>query len=198
VGFAFVTSITPGPNNTMLLQSGVHYGLRATVPHMLGINLGLALLVACVALGLGHLLMGQPKLYLALRYACAAYMVFLVWRIGTAGDIDTQDHAADRPMRFSEAAMFQWINPKVWVLALGAAASYPVGSTVAHDALVITAICALINAPCLIAWAGFGAGVRDVLSTPRRVNAFNWTMAVLLALSIVPLFVELAAETAAA
>ncbi len=197
VGLAFVTSITPGPNNTMLLQSGGHYGLRATVPLMLGIAVGLTLVIGSVGMGLGNLLVRQPTVYLALRYACVAYMLYLVWRIGTAGKIDASDHEGDRPVRFTEAMVFQWINPKVWLLALGAFTAYEVEGSVSDDVLLITATCTLINAPCVVAWAGFGAGVRDVLSTPRRVNAFNWTMAALLALSIIPLIQELVAETAA-
>ena len=117
-GFAFVSSVTPGPNNAMLLASGVNYGFRRTVPHIAGISLGCVAMLILVGLGLGRLFAAVPQLYLILRYAGAAYLLWLAWKIATAGPM-TDQKAASRPMTFWQAAAFQWVNPKAWILGGG-------------------------------------------------------------------------------
>ncbi len=118
--FAFVSSITPGPNNTMLLSSGVNFGFNRTVPHMLGISCGFAVMVLAVGLGLGAVFKAYPLLYTVLRYAGAAYLLYLAYKIATSGPVRDTGGQEGRPMSFLAAAAFQWVNPKAWVMAIGA------------------------------------------------------------------------------
>ena len=117
--FAFVSSITPGPNNTMLLASGVNFGFRRSMPHALGISIGFMLLVICVGLGLGEVFKLFPWAYTLLRYVGAAYLLYLAWKIANAGGMSDNPDEHGKPMTFLGAAAFQWVNPKAWIMALG-------------------------------------------------------------------------------
>lgn len=184
--YAFVTSITPGPNNTMLLASGVNFGFSRTIPHILGISLGFAAMVVAVGAGLGLLFVQWPVLHTALRWIGAAYLLWLAWKIASASSLDGSSSSA-RPMTFLQAAAFQWVNPKCWIMAIGAIATYlPTGSG-AWGLVFIAILYALINGPSVAVWAGFGVLIRRWLSTPRILQVFNITMALLLVLSLYPL-----------
>jgi threonine/homoserine/homoserine lactone efflux protein len=184
LGFAFVTSVTPGPNNMMLLASGVNFGLRRTVPHMLGISLGHMLMVVVVGLGLSGIFHAEPRLMVALKVAAVGYMLWLAWKIAHAAAPGTADAAA-RPFTFLQAAAFQWVNPKAWAMALGAIAAYAPEPDPARIAIV-AGVFAAVNLPSVSVWAGAGQALRGCLSDPRKLSVFNWTMAVLLVLSLVP------------
>ena len=120
--YAFVTSITPGPNNTMLLASGANFGFGPTVPNILGISLGFAAMVLAVGLGAGALFVAFPLAHDILRYGGALYLMVLAWRLARSGGAGTAETGA-RPLTFLEAAAFQWINPKAWIMAVGAVAT---------------------------------------------------------------------------
>lgn len=187
--FAMVSSITPGPNNLMLLASGVNFGFRATLPHMLGISVGFALMVLAVGVGLAGLFNVFPWLYSLLKWGGAAYLLYLAWKITQSGPIDSGNQAAQRaaPMSFFNAAAFQWINPKAWVMALGAFSTYvPATSGVLVVALA-AGIFGLINLPSVGMWALFGARVRHLLKIERNLRIFNYGMALLLVLSLYPM-----------
>ena len=181
--FSFVASITPGPNNLMLLASGVNFGVRRTLPHMAGIQIGFNALVLAVGLGLGALFAAVPGLQLALKVACSLYLLYLAWHIATAGAISPTAESA-RPMKLSEAVAFQAVNPKGWAMALSVAAGY--GGTSYVSTLVNMAVMFVVNAPCMLVWALFGVGLREALSDARRLRMFNGVMAILLVLSILP------------
>lgn len=186
VAFAFVTSITPGPNNLMLLASGLNFGVRRTVPHMLGIGIGFTVLVVAVGLGLSGVFRAAPVLYEVLKWMGAAYMLWLAWRIARSGPVSTDPDTRGHPMSFLGAAAFQWVNPKAWVMAVTAIATYgtPGSST---SIVLIAVVFGLVNLPSVSLWAAFGAGLRRVLSDARHVTMFNRTMAALLVLSLWPL-----------
>ncbi|NHB77534.1 LysE family translocator [Rhodobacter calidifons] len=184
LGFAFVTSVTPGPNNMMLLASGVNFGFRRTLPHMLGISLGHALMVFLVALGLAGVFTAWPPALVGLKAASVAYMLWLAWKIAHAG-APGEGRAKPQPMSFLQAAAFQWVNPKAWAMALGAVSAYVSEPSVAACALVAGAF-ALVNLPSVTLWAAAGQGLRRWLQAPARLAAFNWTMAGLLVLSLWP------------
>ncbi|MBA4326436.1 MAG: hypothetical protein C0426_15785 [Rhodobacter sp.] len=184
LGFAFVTSITPGPNNMMLLASGVNFGFRRTMPHMLGISMGHALMVFLVGLGLAGVFKAWPPALLALKVASVAYMLWLAWKIAQAG-APGEGRAKAAPMTFLQAAAFQWVNPKAWAMALGAVSAYVVEpSALAYAA--VAGVFALVNLPSVSVWAGAGQAMRRWLDGPGRLRAFNWTMAGLLVLSLWP------------
>lgn len=185
--FAFVSSITPGPNNTMLLASGVNFGFRRSIPHALGISLGFMWLVIAVGLGLGEVFKALPWAYTLLRYIGAAYLLYLAWKIATSRPMSDDIEGRGTPMSFLGAALFQWVNPKAWVMALGAITTYTPAQGYFTNVLVIAAVFALINLPSVCVWVGFGSGLRTVLRHPRWLRVFNGLMAGLLVLSLYPL-----------
>jgi threonine/homoserine/homoserine lactone efflux protein len=183
--FAFVTSVTPGPNNMMLLASGVNFGIRRTIPHMLGIAAGFTAMLLVVGLGLGAIVTAVPAVLVALKVASAAYMLWLAWRLATSGSFGAGTGPA-RPMRFIEAAGFQWINPKAWAMALTATSVYTQPDAFYLSVVIVALVFGAINLPSVGVWAGFGVGLRGFLAVPARLRVFNVAMAVLLALSVVP------------
>ncbi len=187
--FGLATSITPGPNNMMLLASGLNFGLRRTLPHMLGISAGYVVLMLAVGFGLGEALRSLPGAFLALKIVGGAYMLWLAWRIARSAPPDAQGSAsAGRPMSFLGAVAFQWVNPKAWVIVVTAAATYVAPDEFARDLLLVTLVCGLINLPSIGVWALFGASLRRFLADPLWLRRFNVAMAVLLVASLWPLF----------
>jgi len=184
MGFAFATSVTPGPNNMMLLASGANFGMRRTVPHMLGISVGHLVMVFLVGLGLAGLFQAEPRLFVALKVVSVAYMLWLAWKIATAAPPRAGD-VAGRPFSLVQAAAFQWVNPKAWAMALTAVTVYAPGGEVGTTA-VVAAVFAMVNLPSVAVWAAAGQALRRWLDTRRRLRAFNVTMAVLLVLSLWP------------
>ena len=184
--FAFVTSITPGPNNLMLLASGLNFGVRRTVPHMLGIGVGFTVMVLAVGLGLSGVFRVVPALYEVLKWVGAAYMLWLAWQIAHAGPVGPEPGARGRPMSFLAAAAFQWVNPKAWVMAVTAIPTYA-GAGGVTAVVIVAGVFGLVNLPSVSLWALCGAGLRRVLAEPRRVVLFNRAMAALLVLSLWPL-----------
>jgi len=184
--FAFTTSITPGPNNMMLFASGVNFGFKRTIPHMLGIGVGFFVLLIAVGLGLGALLHTVPLLYTVLKFAGGAYLVWIAWKIGTSRSLSERESGAE-PMSFLSAAAFQWINPKAWVMAVSAMATYTNEQLYLFSVLLVGLAFAVVNLPSVSTWAGFGSALRDWLSDPVRLKWFNITMAVLLVLSLWPM-----------
>ena len=182
--FALVTSVTPGPNNLMLMASGANFGFRRTVPHMLGVSLGFAMMTFLVGAGLTGLFQTHPVATTALEVVSVAYMLWLAWKIAhAAAPKDRQ--AGGTPMTFLQAAAFQWVNPKAWAMALSAVTLYAPDRSLWTVALV-AAIFGAVNLPSVSLWTLTGQQLRRVLTNPRRLTIFNWTMAGLLVLSLVP------------
>ncbi len=187
--FAFVTSITPGPNNFMLMASGVNFGFRRTIPHMLGIGVGFLSLLLGVGFGLGAVLAAYPALHMALKIAGGAYLLYLAWRIAMArsmGDGKAGEGAA-RPMTFLQAAAFQWVNPKAWVMAVTAMAVYTSPQAPFLSVVLVAVAFAVVNVPSVSAWAGFGVALRGFLADPVRLKWFNIAMGLLLVASLWPM-----------
>jgi threonine/homoserine/homoserine lactone efflux protein len=184
--FSFVTSVTPGPNNLMLLASGVNFGFRRTVPHMLGIGSGFGLLLLAVGFGLGAVLESAPTLFLAIKFCGAAYLLWLAWRIARSGPLEASTDGT-RPMRYLEATAFQWVNPKGWVMAVGAMAVYADPGNYVVSVFLVAAIFVAIGVPAISLWTGMGVGLRRFLDRPGTLRAFNWTMALLLVASLWPM-----------
>ena len=191
VVFAFVSSITPGPNNMMLLASGVNFGFRRSVPHMLGIGAGFMMLLLATGLGLGQLLERFPLIYTTLKYVGAAYMLWLAWKIANSGPMaDQPSQNAGTPMSFLGAAAFQWVNPKAWVMAVTAMATYTSPEQHLLTVVVVTLIFGAVNIPSVSTWTVFGVGLRRFLADPGLCRIFNITMALALAASLWPLLRE--------
>lgn len=178
--YAFVMSITPGPNNVMLTAAGANFGLRRTLPHILGITCGFGSQVAAVCCGLGVVFSRWPQLHLALKWVGAAYLLYLGWQLLRARGAAAGD--SGKPVTFVEAAAFQYLNPKAWVISLTAATLFlppQLGQLLASS--FVTAIVALVNLPCITAWAVFGSSLRLTLTRPVARRTFNGVMAVALA-----------------
>jgi threonine/homoserine/homoserine lactone efflux protein len=183
--FAFATSVTPGPNNLMLMASGANFGLRATVPHMLGVGLGFVFLCLCTGLGLVQVFDRWPAAKVALTVASAVYLVWLAWKFGTAAPL-AEGAARGRPMTFLAAAAFQWVNPKAWAMAITAVTVYAGNRTVGAVALVAV-IFGMVNIPSVGLWVVAGREMRRFLTSPARLRAFNWTMAALILATLWPI-----------
>ena len=182
--FCFVSSVTPGPNNMMLLASGVNFGFRRTVPHMLGIGLGFGAMVGVVGLGLAGIFTAWPPARTVLMALSAAYLVWLAWRIAHAA-APQAGAGGGRPMTFWQAAAFQWVNPKAWTMALGAIALYAPGQDPAAVAIV-AAVFVVVNVPTVAIWAGAGLALAGLLRNPVWLRRFNRTMAAALVASLWP------------
>jgi threonine/homoserine/homoserine lactone efflux protein len=186
VGFSIASSVTPGPNNLMLLASGVNFGFRRTIPHMIGIGSGFAFLLLCVGLGLGQVLERAPALHLSIKVAGVGYLLYLAWKIATSGPIKDREGEA-RPFSFLQAAAFQWVNPKAWFMAITAMSLYTSPANYTFSVVLIAALFGIINVPCVSLWAGMGVALRRLLSDPQTLRWFNIAMALLLVASLWPM-----------
>ena len=186
IAFAFASSITPGPNNLMLMTSGANFGFRRTIPHMLGVGIGFVILAIAVGAGLAQVFERFPVTHAALKIGCTLYMLWLALKIAHAAAPGEKDASA-RPMTFLQAAAFQWINPKAWAMALTAITAYaaPAGG---FDAVVAVALVfGAVNLPSISTWTLVGQGLRHWLNDRANLRRFNWTMAALLIASLWPL-----------
>jgi threonine/homoserine/homoserine lactone efflux protein len=185
--FAAVSSITPGPNNTMILASGLNYGFVRSLPHLFGITCGFTFMIFATGMGLHVVFEQVPMLQTILKYGGAIYLLWLAWKLAHAAPMSGEQAALSKPMGFFGAAAFQWINPKAWVMALSALTTYlPQGFTVL-DAATLAGIFGVIGVFCVGAWAMFGVAMRRVLQNPRSVRIFNLVMALALVATLYPL-----------
>lgn len=182
--YAFVMSITPGPNNLMLASSGLTFGFKRTAPHIAGIQVGFFALVALTGLGLGAVFQAEPRLQLALKIVGAAYLLYLAWKLWRASELKDRDGA--EPLSLFNAALFQLVNPKALVMAITAIAAFAApGEGYVWRVLIVCVVCLLVGTPCSASWAAFGSGMRQMLRDPRAILWFNRAMAGLTALTAV-------------
>ena len=194
LAFAVAMAATPGPNNAMVTASGASWGFTRTVPHMLGVSIGFPVMLVAVSLGAGELLRAHAWMHPVLRWAGAAYLLWLAWRIGSADPAigaapDRPIRPGRRPLTFAQAALFQWVNPKAWVIALGAVVTYTTaqGGALVVQASMLAAIFLAVTLPMTAFWTGVGVGAARLLRTRRSLRAFNLAMAALLVASLLPL-----------
>jgi threonine/homoserine/homoserine lactone efflux protein len=187
--FAAVASITPGPNNLMMMASGATFGLKRTVPHMAGVVLGFGAMTVAVGLGLAEVLKASPLVFAVLRWAAAAYILYIAYRMVTARGPGVAV-TGERPMSFLGAVAFQWINPKAWVMALAAVGVYAERGRFLIDVILIAVVFMIVTVPCALTWTGLGSAIRRWFRKPGHLKAFNWTMAILLVASLYPLAAE--------
>jgi threonine/homoserine/homoserine lactone efflux protein len=188
--FALVMFFTPGPNNIMLLSSGLTYGFRRTVPHIAGVATGFSFMVGAVGLGLGTIFIAYPVLQTILKYAGTAYLVYLSAVIAMAGPVASGQENQRGPMTFWGAAMFQWVNAKGWVMVIGTITAYAAIASFPWNIVVQTAMSLLMGTLSSVTWALFGSSLRPLLTSPGVVRAFNIVMAVLLLASLYPVFMD--------
>jgi len=182
--FAFVSSVTPGPNNLMLMASGANFGFRRSVPHMLGVALGFVFMVVVMGAGLARVFEAFPAAHDVLKVVSVVYMLWLAWKIANAAQVN-DDKAAGRPLTFLQAAAFQWVNPKAWAMAVTAISVYTPGQTLEAVALV-GVVFGAVNLPSVGSWTVIGQQMARLLTDPVRLALFNRAMALLLLVSLWP------------
>lgn len=184
--FAFVSSITPGPNNLMLMSSGANFGFKMTVPHLMGVVVGFAIMIELVGLGVMQLFNAFPVTYDILKVVSIVYLLYLAYKIATATPSESKDIAEkSKPFSFMQAALFQWVNPKAWTMALTAVSVYAPEQNLL-TVTVISVIFAIVGFPCVMSWIVLGQKMQAILKQPSHMKKFNWAMAGLLIISIVP------------
>ncbi len=188
--FAVVALYTPGPNNVMLMTSGLNYGFRRTVPHVLGVAIGFAVQVALIGLGLGAVFEAWPLLQTVLKYAGCAYLIYLAIAIARSGPTDTSNKGSGRPLTFFGAALFQWINVKGWVIAIGTITAYAAIASYPWNILIQAALLLGLGVSSSATWVLFGTWLQPIVTSPRAVRIFNIVMALLLLASLYPVLME--------
>ena len=180
--FALVSSITPGPNNLMLMSSGANFGFKRTTPHLLGVTLGFMLMLVLVGLGIMQLFDLFPPSYLILKVFCIVYLLYLAFKIATS-NAQQKASSESKPFTFIQAALFQWVNPKAWAMALSAVSLYAPDKNLT-SVLIVSLVFGLINLPCVSSSTLLGEKLQHWLASPKRLKAFNYLMAILLIASV--------------
>jgi threonine/homoserine/homoserine lactone efflux protein len=188
--FAVVMFFTPGPNNIMLLSSGLTYGFRRTVPHIAGITIGFAFMVGAVGVGLGAVFIAYPVLQTILKYLGVAYLIYLAAVIAISEPVEPGQEGARGPMTFWGAAMFQWVNAKGWVMVIGTITAYAAIASFPWNIAIQVSLSLFLGVLSCTLWALFGTALRPILRSRRAVRAFNIVMAVLLLASLYPVFAD--------
>ncbi|NQZ89272.1 MAG: LysE family translocator [Colwellia sp.] len=183
--FAFVSSITPGPNNLMLMNSGANFGFKKTIPHMLGVGMGFTLMIALVGFGVIKLFDEFPLSYEILKVLSIVYLLYLAFKIAcSTGNLEQKSSNA-KPFNFVQAALFQWVNPKAWTMALTSISIYAPTKSVSA-VLFVSIVFGIVNLPCISSWVVLGQKIQVLLTDKKRLRAFNISMAILLILSLYP------------
>lgn len=187
--YVLATVGTPGPNNIMIIASGANFGIRRSLPHIFGIGLGFIFMQVLVGLGLGQVFILYPIVHDILRYVGAAFLLYLAYKIATSKNNIQQGDATGEPMTFIQAASFQWVNPKAWVMVIGAIASFiSVDGDKFTELGIIITVNLLVSLPLIFGWCLFGLGIGRLLKSDKAFKLFNYGMATLLVLTIITLF----------
>ena len=187
--FALAGALTPGPNNMISAGSGAAFGFRRTLPQIWGVTVGFSIMVVAVGMGLGTLFMTIPYMHQTLKIVGSLYLLYLAWKIANAGG-PGGGTAMEKPMTVLQSALFQWVNPKAWTIALSIVPAFTTvgGDDLFAEVVVISIVTGLVTFPSLCLWAGFGALLARLLSTPRQQRIVNYVMAALVAASVTMLF----------
>jgi threonine/homoserine/homoserine lactone efflux protein len=181
--FAFVSSVTPGPNNLMLMTSAANFGIWRSMPHLLGVVFGFVVMVILVGTGLIRVFEAWPVSYEILRVGSIVYLSYLAWKI--ANSKSPVGGTTGKPISSVQAALFQWVNPKAWAMALTAVTVYAPSHSLAVVAL-IALVCGVINMPSVFVWVLLGSRLQRLLDSGPRLRAFNYCMALLLLVTLYP------------
>lgn len=185
--FSLIGSITPGPNNLMLMASGTNFGLLRTAPHLLGICFGMIIMITLVWVGLGQLFDTYPFILDGLKIISSAYLLYLAWKIAQTKESKGAQASNTKPFSFLQAALFQWVNPKAWMMCLSIVTIYrlPLGPELS---LILTvAISVMMTLPSMTCWAFMGMHIRRFLKDPLKLKVFNWICATSLVATLYPI-----------
>ena len=184
--FCLVTSITPGPNNIMLMTSGLNHGVLKTIPHISGIIVGFPLMVAALGFGLGTIFFNYPVIHQFIKIVGIGYLLFLAWKIANTTNTNTGKHLRE-PLTFIQAAAFQWLNPKAWVIAIGAIATFTTVGNIQSQVVIIVFAYLFVGSFSMGLWLLMGASLQKILRSQKQLQVFNAVMAILLVMSVAPM-----------
>ena len=188
--FAISAAFTPGPNNIMIMSSGVNFGARASMPHFFGICFGFPTMFLATGFGLGALFLNYPVLHMVIKIFGLSYLTYLAWQIATSGRVERGEKLG-QPLTFFQAALFQWVNPKAWIMGTSAIAAFTVvGQNLVPQVLIIGLVFFTMAFPSAGVWLAFGSSLKRLFENMVYLRAFNITMAVLLIWSMRHTFVE--------
>jgi len=189
--FILATSITPGPNNVMILASGANHGFKKSIPHLLGIDLGFPIMMIAVGLGAGQLFQQSPAIFSWLKIIGVIYLSYLAFKIATA-PVQNFESIKAQPMTFFQALLFQWVNPKAWIMCIGAVVTFTVAdASYLYQVFIIALLFFVLGSPCTISWLWFGSILRRLLLQEKYLRVFNLSMGLLLMTSLIPVISEL-------
>ena len=172
------------------MTSGLNFGFWRTIPHMIGVPLGFAFMVIIVGLGLGAVFHNWPVIFQILKYVGALYLLYLSWIIANLGSVDIPDGIKKRPFTFLQAASFQWVNPKAWIMTMGAISTYGEISLFPYNVLLISSLYGVLGFVSSGIWVAFGYTLKQFIINPTTVRLFNGAMALLLVATLYPIFIE--------
>jgi threonine/homoserine/homoserine lactone efflux protein len=185
--FAAIAAYTPGPNNTLLMACGINYGFRASIPMIVGVGIGFPVLILCVGLGLGQVFEAYPIIYTVMKFAGAAYMLWLAFKIASAKHSDGGAVAASKPMTFLQGCAFQWVNPKAWIMGVTALSAYTLASDYYFGLAAVVAVFVFMGFTSAATWALFGVALKSVMNDARWFRLINIGLSALLVVSLVPM-----------
>ncbi|MGB0893180.1 MAG: LysE family translocator [Parashewanella sp.] len=189
--FAFSACISPGPNNVMIMTSGMNYGTRRSLPHLLGISVGFPVMLICIGLGLGFIFDRYPAIHQVIKVCGIIYLLFLAWKIANATPTNFEADSTSKPFTFIQSALFQWVNPKAWFMATSSVATFTHNqSNVFLQVIMISFIFMVVVFPASGTWLVFGTQLKRVLKSAHHQKIFNICMAVILVASIIPVIFE--------
>ncbi len=187
VVFAAIAAFTPGPNNTMLMASGINFGFRRTMPLIMGVMVGFPFMIGCIGLGLGKIFEIYPIIYTVMKYVGAGYMLWLAWKIATEKPAGDGVKDVGQPISFFQACALQWVNPKAWVMAVTSLSAYTMASSYYVGVGFVVAVAAVMGIGSATTWAMFGVGLKHILNDVRYFRIINVALGLSLAASLVPM-----------
>ena len=190
VTFCVATLFTPGPNNIMLMTTGLNFGFRRALPHIFGVAMGFGAMVLGIGLGLGAVISAYPVLYDIAKYLGATYLLYLAWKIATSGPVKAHGAVSGKPMTFLQAVAFQWVNPKAWVMALGGLSTYAAVAAFPLNVMIVAGLFGSLGIASGGTWVGFGTALQRLVRDPKAVRIFNVVMALLLVASLIPIVAD--------
>ena len=185
--FAAIAAYTPGPNNTLLMACGVNYGFRVSVPMIAGVGIGFPFQIFCIGFGLGKVFEIYPVLLSVLKFAGAAYMLWLAWKIATSTPSSDESSKTAKPLTFLQGCAFQWVNPKAWIMGITAISTYTLAVHFYAGLAVVVAVFVIMGFTSAATWALFGVALKNVMNDPRYFRMINLGLAGLLVISLVPM-----------
>ncbi|MEH6631196.1 MAG: LysE family translocator [Halopseudomonas aestusnigri] len=188
IPFAFSLTVSPGPNNVMAMASATNFGYRRSLPVISGFAMGLGSMIFASGLGLGQIFIIFPLVHEIMKYVAVAYLLYLAWKIAGSGGVK-ETNVEQKPLSFIQGVLFQWVNPKAWIVSISAVASFsmPDAEPLLQSSL-IALIFTLVAFPSVSIWAVIGSTIAKYLQSPRVLKIFNLAIATLLVLSLLPLF----------